>query len=343
MLRVVIGLLLTLSLAAIGGAAWWVQRPCLSAGEVAQVEIPRGVKRPALLQRLKAAGLRVEPFLFRLSLRLMTPQGVRAGAYQLSGPMDHLQLAERLSQGAPPPTRRVTLLPGWSRWDVADALAAAGVSEREAFLRLVEEKNGEGRLYPDSYDFYPNTPPERVLIRLFNRFDRAWAEVKKSASDSRCKRRGRFAEEATLERHRGALLSLAALVEREAQRADERPLIARVFYNRLAKRMRLQSDPSCVYGSDRYKEKPSPALCHGERANRWSTYRNHGLPPTPIGSPRLESLSAALCPSEAEGAEKLLFFVARQDGSGAHHFSATYSAHQRAVQRYLRGDTSEKE
>ena len=324
-----LSLSLLCALIAGGMISYQLTRPVLAEGAELRVEIPRGASRGEIIRRLRGAGVDFSPRLFRAYLRFAAGGGLRAGVYPLAGPLTLPALVERLRRGAPPPTVRVTLLPGWSRWEVADALAAAGVTERAQLLELIEARGAEGRLYPDSYDFYPHTSAALVLQRLLQRFERAWTELRAGEADS-----AEGPPESEEEQQR--LLSLAALIEREARLPQERSVISRVFMNRIERRMKLQSDPSCVYGADRYRERPSPELCRGARANRWSTYQHAGLPPTPIGSPRLESIRAALRPSEAPAHRKLLYFVARQDGSRAHHFSESYRAHQAAVERYLR-------
>ena len=329
----VLSLLLSLSLLSVliagGVLSYQLTRPVLVEGAALRIEIPRGASRGEIMRRLREEGVDFSPMLFRAYLRFATDGGLRAGVYPLVGPLTLPALIERLRRGAPPPTVRVTLLPGWSRWEVADALASAEITDRGNFLELIEARGAEGRLYPDSYDFYPQTPAPLVLQRLLQRFERAWTALKTGESDP---------AEHTLETQEAQrrLLSLAALIEREARLPEERSIISRVFMNRIERGMRLQSDPSCVYGPDRYRERPSPELCRGERANRWSTYQHAGLPPTPIGSPRLESMQAARRPSEEPAHRKLLYFVARQDGSRAHHFSESYREHQAAVERYLR-------
>jgi len=128
-------------------------------------------------------------------------------------------------------------------------------------------------------------------------------------------------------------LALASLVEKETGVAEERPLVASVFTNRLAKGMRLECDPTTIYAAlldNRYRGKIHKSDLAS--ANPYNTYQNAGLPPGPIANPGAASLEAALAPAETD----FLYFVAKP-GGGSHQFSATLAEHQKAVQAYRRG------
>ncbi|CAN0576160.1 unnamed protein product [Laminaria digitata] len=128
---------------------------------------------------------------------------------------------------------------------------------------------------------------------------------------------------------------LASIVERETNHDPERDLVARVFLNRLERDMRLQTDPTCVYGEETYDKIPSPTYCKNP-LNRYSTYIIDGLPPGPISNPGLASLKASLIPANSDDARRYLFFVAKRDGSGAHHFTRTFAEHREAIKKYLK-------
>jgi UPF0755 protein len=130
-----------------------------------------------------------------------------------------------------------------------------------------------------------------------------------------------------------ATITLASLVEREARRPDERPMVASVFHNRLSLGMRLDCDPTTVYAAlldHRYR-----GVIHRSdlaNASPWNTYQHAGLPPGPIANPGLSSIKAALAPAETH----YLYFVAKADGSGGHNFSESLAKHDAAVAQYQR-------
>ena len=163
---------------------------------------------------------------------------------------------------------------------------------------------------------------EDLLIRMNDRFNSVWKDLKvkhphhPSLSDTE-------------------LVTLASMVEKEMVQSIEAPTIARVFLNRIKLGMKLQSDPTYVYSADRYGKKPtrSDRLRAG---NPYNTDQIVGLPPGPIANSGRIALTAALAPDTSKRAQKLVYFVAKRDGSGTHHFSETYSEHRKAIHRFLK-------
>ncbi|MCB9534713.1 MAG: endolytic transglycosylase MltG [Myxococcales bacterium] len=318
-----------------GGAAgygWYrlqsLDRPMGPAGTV-QVEIPKGASFRAVTRILADAGVLDDPLTFELYGRYRNAgHTIKAGVYTVDRAWTPRRLLDELASGALPPQVRVTLPEGLNRWQVADALAEAGLVDRDAFLQRVAREQLEGRLFPDTYDFHPDADLDTVVRRLTRRFDAVLAELTAGRPDAEALRAD------GPERQR--LLILASLVEKEARTDRDRPLVARVFENRLARGMKLQTDPTCVYDAALYTQVPHPRYCRDPK-NRYSTYVIDGLPPGPIANPGRAALKATLNPALGPEAEKLLFFVARRDGSGEHHFSATLAEHERAVRRHLGG------
>lgn len=317
--------------AGVSGAAWrtvgrWLDAPLPTGGRAAiEVEVPPGASFGALAERLRDDGLLDRPELLTLYARWAGLAGsVKAGRHLLETPVTPRSLVERLVRESPRRDRRVTLPEGSNVWQVADALAAAGLADRAAFLAAAE--GHEGRLFPDTYDLDPGTPPERIVAVLRARFDAVWADLRRAHPEG--PGGGGLSDD--------QLVTLASIVEEEARVADERPRIARVLHNRLAGKMRLQCDPTCVYGEATWREVPTPRRCH-DPDSRWSTYVIDGLPPTPISSPGRASLLAALAPSDAAEDADVLYFVALRDGTGRHHFSRTLAEHTAAVDRHLKG------
>jgi len=306
----------------------WLSTPLPLSGPV-EVEVPPGLTFRAVVGHLVDAGVVDRPEMFSLYARWRGQrEAVQAGRHVFTPPATPRDVLARLVAGTPRQEVRVTLPEGSNVWQVAARLAATGACDERAFLKAAE--GHEGRLFPDTYRFYPSTPAAEVVKLLTARFDEVWADVR-AAHPVRV---------ASLMATHGLsvddLVTLASMVEEEARVASERPRIARVFYNRLARGMRLETDPTCVYGEKTWHEVPSPARCK-DPGNRYSTYVHAGVPPGPISSPGRASLEAVVAPSTAKADAGLLFFVARRDGTGAHHFSATYAEHGKAVRRYLKG------
>lgn len=235
---------------------------------------------------------------------------------------------------------RVTIPEGFSRFDIADRLAARGICERDAFLAATTDPallaslevpggSAEGYLFPDTYDFEKGTAPAEIVRRMVENFRARTASL--------------FAE------HAGAqqpsphdALVLASVVEKEAVAAEEQPVIAGVFWNRLRRSEftphRLQADPTVSYGCRALPASaPSCARFDGHRITRtmtndglnpYNTYRNDGLPPGPISNPGLGALRAALEPAQHD----YFYFVAR--GDHRHTFSRTLAEHDSAVGAY---------
>ena len=247
---------------------------------------------------------------------------IKAGEYRLSARMTPAQIFEILTKGMII-THPVTIPEGFTRMQIAKVLEEKGLVEKEAFLRLTDNPAPlkaynlsaptlEGYLYPDTYHFGRGISSKKVIEAMMGRFwqvagplvDRV-AEVGLTMED---------------------VITLASIVEKETGQGEERPLIAAVFLNRLKKGMRLESDPTVIYGLDNFdgnlKRKdltaPSP----------YNTYVIRGLPPGPIASPGIEAIKAVLYPAQS----KYLYFVSKNDGF--HQFSETLAEHNRAVSKY---------
>lgn len=249
-------------------------------------------------------------------------QKIQAGYFEIDLSMTPRQLLDQLISGCLVSQIRLTVPEGFNRWQVADLLEEKGLARRDAFLKRVEDEKLEGKLFPDTYFFNKNASLDKIVGRLTARFD--------SVFQALIAGRNLDADE---ERD---LLILASLVEKEARTDRDRGLCARVFYNRLAKGMKLQTDPTCVYSEQLYKSRANPSTCRDQK-NLYSTYVISGLPPGPISNPGLASLKAALDPPSGPDVDRLIYFVAKRDGSGEHFFSETYEEHQKAVNRYLKG------
>ncbi len=208
---------------------------------------------------------------------------------------------------------RVVVAEGVTSWQVLEALNVSELFEGE-----VTALPPEGSLAPDGYEIRPGMDRETFLSDMANlqrfRLEQAWAE----RSDS-----------APVETPEEALI-LASIIEKETGLADERPLVASVFANRLRQGIKLQTDPTVIYGITEGKGVLGRGLRQSElrRATPWNTYVIEGLPPTPIANPGKASIEAALAPAESE----FIFFVA--DGTGGHAFAVTLDEHNANVARW---------
>ena len=273
----------------------------------------RLLQQPRLIEwRVRAGG---EPLL------------MHAGRYALAPGMTLAQLLANIASGQVI-LAQLTIPEGWTFAQMRALLEAApGLTHEFKGLdtaALMEKLghagvNPEGRFFPDSYRFADGSS-ERVVYQLaFERMQRelasAWAS---RAPDLPLK----TPEEA---------LTLASIVEKETGRADERGLVAAVFVNRLKLGMRLQSDPTVIYGLGESYD--GDIRTRDLRTDTpYNSYTREGLPPTPICLPGAASLHAALHPDTSQA----LYFVATGAGDGRHHFSVTYAEHEQALARYLR-------
>ena len=222
----------------------------------------------------------------------------------------------------------LTLVEGWTFRDFLRALSSHEAIEHTlgdaAFDDIMaalghEGQHPEGRFYPDTYFIHKNTRDTDLLRRAYEQMqmhlDRLWSERD---------------EGLPFETPYEALI-MASIVEKESAVPEERPVIAGVFINRLRKGMRLQTDPTVIYGLG--EDFDGDIRFRDLRTDTpYNTYTRKGLPPTPIAMPGIGALKAVMHPAETD----YLYFVATGDGSGEHVFSATLAEHEKAVDKYQR-------
>jgi UPF0755 protein len=240
----------------------------------------------------------------------------------MSPAMAPVQLLETLRKGFVI-LHPVTIPEGFTRDQIADVLAAKGLADKKRFLGLTEDKallrqygitgpSLEGYLFPDTYHFSRGTPTLAVLDTMVKRFKQVVGPLMEKTQGA-----GMTFEQ---------VVTLASIVEKETGRPEERPLIASVFLNRLRLGMRLESDPTVIYGIENFdgdlKKKDLT------EKTPYNTYVIYGLTPGPIANPGIESIKAVVDPARTD----YLYFVSRNDGS--HHFSKTLAEHNRAVEIY---------
>ena len=321
-------LLASLAVLAAGAAAlWWVHRPIALPAPQVDLSIEPGTTPRGVAQAVAATGAGVHPQLLYWWFRFSgQDRQIRAGSYELEAGLTPRTLLAVLVRGEEA-TRSIVLVEGWNFRQVRAALAkaemlrpdSAGLPDEQLMQQLGRPGVApEGRFFPDTYTYSKNSSDVALLQRAMRAMDRkleaAWAA---RADDLPLK----SADEA---------LILASIVEKETGRAADRAEIAGVFANRLRIGMPLQTDPSVIYGLG---EKFDGNLRRRDLQadTPWNTYTRPGLPPTPIAMPGKAALLAAVQPAPT----KALYFVARGDGTS--HFSSTLDEHNRAVNRYQRG------
>lgn len=297
-----------------------------------RLTVAPGSSLRAVLTQLGRQGVVRQPRLFELYLRCCETRfaqrgpAVKAGEYLLPAGASALDIVRQLDEGRVV-LEQLTVVEGWSFAQMRAALDAhpriahvlKGRSESEVMAALgFPEQHPEGRFFPDTVRFAAGTSDLQILglahATLARELEAAW--------------QARAADLAV--RTPTEALILASIVEKETGLAAERRRIAGVFSNRLRIGMRLQSDPTVIYGiGARYDGDIRTKDLSTDTP--YNTYTRAGLPPTPIALPGRESLWAAVQPDKTDA----LYFVATGDGSGAHHFSATLEEHNAAVRRYL--------
>ena len=330
----IVAFLLLLAVAAIGGAWLWQRytgfsdRPIagLQAGD--SVVVASGDSFPSVLRKLRATGVEQgEDLEWRLLARRLDVDGsLKVGEYALEPAITPRKLLLNMRAGKVI-SYRITIVEGWNIRQLRAALNAATPLLHEttqlddaALMKLLGHagQHPEGRFLPETYVYSRGDSDVDLLKRAHAAMDKALAEVWESRT-----------KDVPLKSPEEALI-LASIIEKETGLASERPQIAGVFARRLKLGMKLQTDPTVIYGIG--------SAYDGNIRRRdlltdtpYNTYTRTGLTPTPIAMPGLDALRAAVNPAEGDA----LFFVALGDGSGSHVFSATLAEHNAAVARYL--------
>jgi UPF0755 protein len=321
-------LLASLAVLGIGGwALWWVYQPLKLSAPTVDLSIEPGALPRGVAQAVKDAGVDVHPELLYLWFRASgQDRAIKAGSYELEAGITPHRLLAKLARGEES-LRAVTLVEGWTFRQFRAALLKEEVLKPEtkgltdeALMNLLGRsgQHPEGRFFPDTYNFSKGSSDVAVLRRAMRAMDKRLAEAWAQRSP-----------DAAVKTPDEALI-LASIVEKETGKASDRVLVAAVFNNRLRVGMPLQTDPTVIYGmgtsfDGNLRKKDL------QTDTPWNTYTRNGLPPTPIAMPGKASLLAAVQPAPS----KALYFVARGDGSS--QFSANLDEHNRAVNKYQRG------
>jgi UPF0755 protein len=324
-------------LISLAGVAYWIYRdlhtPVNHNKTSKFVEVPRGSAPAAVTKRLASEGIITHQWPLDLYMKF-TGAGSRlkAGDYKFPSPITPLAVLQKLEQGEQRMIR-LTVIEGWTRWDIANAMARIPeleLKDSSAALGLMDDvtqikdldseaTNLEGYIYPDTYEFPPNTTPKAVIDMMVKRFLVVWT--------TQCAGKARLTN--TTPRQ---IVTIASLIETEAKLSSERPIIASVIYNRLQKNIPLGVDSSIIYASKlagKWKNDGKVYKSDVERISPYNTRIHQGLPPGPIASPSESSLKAAVVPAETN----YIYYVrepSRNDGT--HNFYANGSDFEKGVQ-----------
>jgi UPF0755 protein len=324
--------LIVMGMLAAGAVAWWghrwLQTPIASLTAPLIFEVPKGASLRTVASSLNDQNLLDQPQVWTWWARLtQRDHSLKAGEYQLQPGLTPIKLLELLNSGSVL-LHSITFIEGSTFADMRKVLAQSptvlnkyAAATPEEIMRTLGQANlhPEGQFFPDTYRYPRNTTDIELLGIAFRRMQ----QELNAAWESRAK-------DLPLATPYEALI-LASIVEKETGLDSERPQISGVFIERLRRGMRLQTDPTVIYGMmARYDGniRRSDLL----RDTPYNTYTRAGLPPTPICLPGLDSIRAAMHP-ETTGA---LFFVATGNGDGSHYFSRTLAEHNAAVKRYLK-------
>jgi len=305
------------------------------------VDIAPGTGARAIAAQLEQAGVIRSRYAFDL-LRTLKGGKLIAGEYRFNHPAPATEIYRRLTRGDVY-TITLTIPEGYNIFDIAQAVQSAGLASRDDFLdveradtTLISDLSPnapslEGYLFPDTYRFPRHIAPTDILAAMVKRFRQASAQLGTSGDSDRVphpsQSEGWEGNPFTLSR----IVILASLIEKEVAQPSERPLVASVFANRLARNMPLDTDPSVIYAAllaDRYRGTIYASDLQFD--SPYNTYRHTGLPPGPICNPGLAALKAALAPAQTD----YLYFVA--DAKGHSRFSATLQEHAKQVGAYRR-------
>ena len=324
-MRKLIGLALVIAVTCVVvGGRWWYGTTTWT-GQPQVLVVEQGASMGQVADTLARRGMVTAPALFVFVGRLTgADRGIRAGHYQIEDAMSPRALMRLLVSGEAH-SYKITLVEGRTFKELLLTIQGHphvrseldGVDDPWIAKTFAEVNGPEGWLFPDTYYFLANTTDQAIIMRAYqamlSTLDQIWENR---------------AENLPISTPYQALI-LASLIEKETSLGSERADIAGVFIRRLQKSMRLQTDPTIIYGlGERYQGDITRAHLR-DKNNIYNTYQHGGLPPTPIASPGRASLEAAVRPKQGTA----LYFVA--DGEGGHVFSDTLAAHERAVRSYL--------
>jgi UPF0755 protein len=288
------------------------------------VLIERGMILRSIAERLEQQRVITDKNLFMLLARFYhREKSVKAGEYRFTTAMLPVEVLLMLQDGKIY-LHHATIPEGYTLAQIADHLETLGYAEKSAFLQLaankefiarlnIEADSLEGYLFPNTYSFPRGISATEIVQQMVNQF---W-QVMTPDRQQEIRQQGFTVHQ---------IVTLASIVEKEAKAPAERELISAVYHNRLKINMKLDSDPTVIYGIQNFNGNLTRRDL--EQDTPYNTYTRRGLPPGPIANPGAASILAAIHPAQV----KYLYFVARNDGT--HEFSTNYNDHLKAVRKY---------
>jgi UPF0755 protein len=292
-----------------------------------RVEIRRGLRTAAILQQLQKEGVLRDEWIPLVYMKLLrSSDSLKAGVYEFDKPLSAVDVVDKLARGEVI-LASITIREGLDRFAIAKIFAGEGFGSEEEWKKITDEADLvrdiapdatslEGYLFPDTYKFDPGTPVTTIVKSMVTNFRKHWGEEMAFITTG-------------LNPHQ--TVTLASIVETEAQLAQERPVVASVYVNRVRRRMLLGADPTVIYAM-KLAGRWNGNIRKGDLQidSPYNTYRTPGLPPGPIANPGIASLRAAAAPATTP----YLYFVARNDGS--HVFATNIDEHNRNVEKFQR-------
>jgi len=336
MKRLILFVFVLLILSCAGVVAWAykdLRRPIAHQKRGQYVEIPAGSSPSSVVRKLASEGIIKREWPLLLYLKL-TGKGstLKAGEYDFPSPISPLGALARLQRGERR-MNRFTVIEGWTRFEIARAMTQVPElhlsTDAEALelmdnVSLIHEldpsaKNLEGYLYPETYEFAPETPAPKLIEMMVKQFLNVWRPEWSDAAKQ-------------LKLSPRQIITVASLIETEAKLSEERPIVASVIYNRLKRDIPLAVDSSVIYASKlagRWRYDGKVYKSDIDRRSPYNTRIYAGLPPGPVASPGASSLNAALNPTTTD----YLYYVRNPDrDDGAHNFYTSSAEFEKGVQ-----------
>ncbi len=302
----------------------FVKKPFKSDAPEKTITILPGQSLKTISDYLETEGIISSGFYFAVYAKFQkSGKNIQAGEYLLSASKTPEEILDMFIKGKVK-LYRITIPEGFNINEIATLIEKEPFCDKKKFLDLchapllikkfgIQAESLEGYLFPDTYFFSKQNTCEDLISSMVGRFKSVFTQDRQQ----RAKELGFSVHE---------ILTLASIIEKETGNASERPLISSVFHNRLNKNMRLESDPTVIYGIDDFDGNIKKK--HLQAATPYNTYQISGLPPGPIANPGVLSIQAALYPEKT----RYLYFVSKKDTT--HHFSDTFEEHTKAVSRY---------
>jgi UPF0755 protein len=341
--RKIVWIVLIAILGTAGWFAWAVLTPVQPSAQTFVMLRP-GFSTHRIAAELKGAGIIRSEKAFVLWHYLHHRRSLKAGEYLFDQPSSIIQIQKRLRRGDVY-FRTVVVPEGFTMFDIAHAVEEAGLGSAQDFLKVAQTDTAliadiapgarslEGYLFPDTYEFSRMMTMQEMAAAMVKQFRQQARQIGliPAAGDSAEPVLRVTADPAPTALQNGVpnTVTMASIVEKETAVAEERPMVASVYYNRLAKNIALDADPSIIY-AELLAGTYQGALHHADMqfASAYNTYRHAGLPPGPIGNPGRSALEAAMHPAQSD----YYYFVA--DAQGHHRFARTMEEHNKNVVVY---------